>query len=219
MKIILLAILILSNVYDFEYSEKVLDDFKSTYERGYYSRSYEIPEYLKEDMYGKSVEANNPVLSSLLAIDLAYHDFDGNIKIGTIIANKNIKAEIEEIFEILFYEKFKFYQIKPICYYDGDDLISMENNNTSSFNYRTIKNSSKLSKHSEGMAIDINPIQNPYFKKGLCLPNEGRKFLNRRKNEIGQINADSEIVKIFKSYGWTWGGEWNSPKDYQHFEK
>jgi len=91
----------------------------------------------------------------------------------------------------------------------------MSANNTSAFNYRNIKGTDRLSKHSYGIAIDINPLFNPFVKKNSVEP-EGAKYIPSRK---GTLTGSSEVVKIFKSYGWQWGGDWNRGKDYQHFEK
>jgi len=88
-------------------------------------------------------------------------------------------------------------------------------NNTSAFNYRKVTGGKSLSMHSYGFAIDINPVQNPYFKGSIVLP-EGAIY-----NPVapGTLTAASPIVKTFKRLGWGWGGEWKSLKDYQHFEK
>ena len=65
------------------------------------------------------------------------------------------------------------------------------------------------------MAIDINPQQNPYVKNGTSMP-DGSEYNPDAK---GTIRAGSELVKAFKERGWTWGGDWKSLKDYQHFQK
>ena len=95
-------------------------------------------------------------------------------------------------------------------------VTSMSNdNNTVAFNYRKVKGSKVLSAHSYGMAIDINPIQNPHIKGKVIQP-PNAKYDPKVK---GTILRDSEIVKEFIKRGWQWGGRWKSSKDYQHFEK
>jgi hypothetical protein len=91
----------------------------------------------------------------------------------------------------------------------------MKDNNTSGFNYRFISGSKILSKHASGLAIDINPKQNPYIKNGTTTP-DGSIY---EIDSIGTLTEDSRIVKEFKKRGWTWGGDWKSLKDYQHFQK
>ena len=103
----------------------------------------------------------------------------------------------------------------------------MEANNTSCFNYRTIPNKTSLSNHSYGLAIDINPRINPYVTNGGqdVSPQNGAKYAERDiKKCTGEykenmIHKGDTIYNLFIEHGFTWGGEWNSAKDYQHFEK
>lgn len=194
-------------------------EFKDTYRGNYYSRSYELPLFLMEKMYGKSVEKGNKVIGSLVAVDVAYRDFNNDVKVGTLIVNKSVDYEIQEIFREIYFSAFNIYQINPVSYFDGKDDISMKNNNSSAFNYRYIQGSKRLSNHSFGLALDINPVQNPFVKKGRVYPEEGEKYLDRSLSDKGLITEGSSVVKIFKKYGWTWGGDWKTSKDYQHFEK
>ena len=89
------------------------------------------------------------------------------------------------------------------------------------FNDRPIEGSEVLSYHQLGCAIDVNPLVNPYikFSTNAILPITGETYLDRTLDEKGMITEESECVKIFKKYGWSWGGDWHSLKDYQHFEK
>jgi hypothetical protein len=92
----------------------------------------------------------------------------------------------------------------------------MDDNNTSAFNYRNVANTNRLSNHSYGRAIDFNPFTNPaVYSDGKISP-QGAKY---NKNKPGTLTQESELVKFFKSKGWQWGGDWNSLKDYQHFDK
>ena len=111
--------------------------------------------------------------------------------------------------------------MKLPCEYGGIDELSMRDNNTSAYNDRPIEGSGATSYHQLGRAIDINPLVNPYirFSDGEVLPETARQYLDRNRSVKGMINDDSPCVHVFKKYGWTWGGDWNSVKDYQHFEK
>ncbi len=95
----------------------------------------------------------------------------------------------------------------------------MKANNTSAFNFRNISNTDELSKHALGLAIDINPLFNPCVNNGIASIKESEKYINRKNYSLGMIVEDDDCVRIFKKYGWTWGGDWVNPKDYQHFEK
>lgn len=128
-----------------------------------------------------------------------------------IEVNKHLKSDVISIFDELFNIKFPIYSIIPIDVFDYSDEQSVLANNSSGYNYRYVKGTNRLSDHSKGIAIDINPIQNPWLDKNA--------FSLKRKYDIkekGTITLD--IVNIFKKYGWEWGGNWNIP-DYQHFYK
>ena len=106
--------------------------------------------------------------------------------------------------------------------YDADDNASMADNNSSSFNYRVVEGTTHLSKHSQGLAIDINPRYNPYIHtlngQTVCSPENGSDYADRSKDFPYKIDTEDYAYKLFLEYGFSWGGNWNSSKDYQHFE-
>ncbi len=155
------------------------------------------------------------VKQELTLIKVNYFGFDGKLHQGELVVNCAVSAEVKAIFKKLLSAQFPIEKVIPISAYDWNDEKSMLDNNTSAFNYRVIKGTERLSKHSYGLAIDINPFLNPYVKKKSVEP-EGAIYNPKVK---GTITANSDIVNIFKSYGWHWGGDWTKGKDYQHFEK
>lgn len=157
----------------------------------------------------------NEVRKNLTIITVLYFGFDEKIHKGQIVIHKKLSAEIKEIFDELFAKRFPIEKVIPIVKYNWDDEASMRDNNSSAFNYRFISGTKKLSNHSYGTAIDINPFQNPYIVGKKTLPH-GSKY---DKNAKGTILAGSFVVKAFKKRGWKWGGDWTTRRDYQHFEK
>ena len=155
------------------------------------------------------------VRKSLTLINVMYISFDEKIHKGQVVIHKKLSAEVKEIFDELLAKRFPIEKVIPIVSYRWDDEASMQDNNSSAFNYRYIAGTEKLSNHSYGTAIDINPFQNPYIVGKKISPAGS----NYNKNEKGTITPDSDIVKAFKKRGWEWGGEWETRKDYQHFEK
>jgi poly-gamma-glutamate synthesis protein (capsule biosynthesis protein) len=108
--------------------------------------------------------------------------------------------------------------------YGGNDTASMAANNTSAFNCRPVEGTTRLSAHASGLAIDINPVQNPWVKGNEVDPVAGRPFDTVPKRQAAQNRGQPGIilgggaaVATFKRNGWTWGGDWRSEKDYQHF--
>lgn len=184
----------------------------------------EISDSLFARMMGKSYKQDTTIpRSELRVVHVLHYDFEGNIKQGEIICNKAICEDLAEIFKALYEEKYPIEKIRPVDDYDADDEKSMTDNNTSCFNWRQIAGTKKLSTHSQGLAIDINPLMNPMVKtrNGIqsVSPKAGKAFANRRKAFKGKIERNDLCYKLFKSHGFTWGGDWHSLKDYQHFEK
>jgi hypothetical protein len=170
---------------------------------------YTLDEALRESNIPSSVR------NTLGLVTVYYYGFDGRLHQGQVIVNKEIVNDIVEIFKVIEEIKFPVERVVPIVKYNWSDEKSMNDNNTSSFNYRFISGSRILSMHANGLAIDINPKQNPYVKNGTNIP-AGSEY---KLNNIGTITPDSKMVKLFKEKGWTWGGDWKSLKDYQHFQK
>jgi len=176
---------------------------------------------VKERIVGVSWRENSPVkLEELSYINVTYWGFDDKEHIGEMIVNKELAQEVIEIFKELYEAKYPIEKIKLIDEYNADDSLSMADNNTSAFCFREVTGQKGVfSQHSYGVAIDINPIQNPYVKGDVVLPEEGIEYLDRTNIRKGMITVGDPCYNAFKSRGWTWGGEWNSLKDYQHFEK
>lgn len=181
---------------------------------------YEIDDSLFNRIKGKSYKADCTVpLSDLRYISVAYNDAEGETQKGEIIANRAIADDLLDIFRNLYEAGYRIERINLIDEFEADDVQSMLANNTSCFNFRKIAGSKKLSKHALGMAIDINPYYNPYVKGTTVSPEESRPYADRNGEFAYKIDENDLCYKEFKAHGFTWGGEWNSLKDYQHFEK
>lgn len=155
------------------------------------------------------------VLENLRLVNVYYYGFDDKLHKGQLVVHKDIVLDMIEIFELIRESRFPIGKVIPISKYGWSDEKSMQDNNTSAFNYRFISGSRVISNHAAGLAIDINPVLNPYIKNGNSLP-ENCVY---DTTKAGTILSDSELVKEFKRRGWQWGGDWKSLKDYQHFEK
>lgn len=159
-------------------------------------------------------------------MNVLYYDFNGEVQTGELICNKGIARDLVEIFYELYLNEYQIEKIRLIDEYAGDDTASMEDNNTSCFNYRVVDGTNSLSKHALGCAIDINPFYNPYIvfdKTGngndYISPKGSEIYVDRSQNFPYKIDENDLCYKLFKEHGFTWGGDWNSCKDYQHFQK
>jgi peptidoglycan L-alanyl-D-glutamate endopeptidase CwlK len=157
------------------------------------------------------------IFERLVVIPVSFCSFGDGIGEGSVVIDRELADDIKELFERMFREKFSLQSVIPVSdvRFGWDDEQSMRANNTSAFNYRAIAGVAKLSNHARGRAIDINPFLNPEIRGGVVRPQGAAYDPSRR----GTITADSFIVSFLKERGWTWGGDWTSLKDYQHFEK
>lgn len=184
----------------------------------------EIDQDIIDRIYGKSYKEYSDIpYSELRYIRVLHTDFEGQTRIGELIVNKKIAQDVVDIFRDLYDISYPIEKMLLIDEYDADDIKSMEDNNTSAFNFRYIEGTKKRSVHSDGLAIDINPLYNPYVRtkdgKSGVLPENAAEYADRTKDNIYYIKKDDPCYKAFTSRGFTWGGEWKSKKDYQHFEK
>ena len=162
--------------------------------------------------------------ADLRLVRVLHYDANGKVHQGEIVCNKAIAGDLIEIFRQLYQARYPIERIRPIDEYGADDERSMSHNNSSSFCYRTVSGTTKLSKHASGMAIDINTRYNPYVRKGkdgrqLVSPANGRPYADRRKNFPYKIKKGDLLYNLFIQHGFRWGGDWRTMKDYQHFEK
>jgi hypothetical protein len=156
------------------------------------------------------------IADRLSMADVCYFSFDGMRHQGQIIVDCSLEDDVSEIFTLIEKLKFPIGKAIPIVTYGWQDGESMAANNTSCFNYRVIEGTTKLSLHSFGRALDINPVQNPViYPNGLIAP-EGAVYNPQKK---GAFTAANPIVQEFLKRGWHWGGNFEQPKDYHHFEK
>ncbi len=180
-----------------------------------------LPEDVKEKMEGVSWKPGCPVpLEDLAYVRVTYWGFDDKKHRGEIIVHREVAGEVADIFKDLYAAKFPIQKVKLIDEYGADDNRSMADNNTSGFCFRPVPgNNSKLSLHSYGVAVDINPVQNPYVVGDKILPSEGKAYINRDPVRKGMIVEGDACFRAFVDRGWTWGGSWKYYKDYQHFQK
>lgn len=208
--------------------KEVIPEDRVTYKEGFYYQP------LDDEIIERITGCSYPVLNEDEVIEISYADlsyvvvqyvgFDFETHEGEIICNNAIAGDLVEIFYELYRNEYQIEQIALIEEYDGDDYASCEANNTSCFNYRQVVGSNSLSKHALGLAIDINPLYNPYITynsdgSANVYPENAADYADRSKAFPYKIDENDLCYKLFTEHGFTWGGHWNSVKDYQHFQK
>jgi hypothetical protein len=181
-----------------------------------------VPDSVRDRIAGVSWKEGCPVpIEDLRYITVSYVDFGQTPRYGELIMHKSVAGEIVDIFKEIYDARFPIARMELVDGFGADDALSMEANNTSAFNYRTVSGTASLSKHAYGLAIDINAVQNPYVVKadGYVSPAAGREYADRAAARPGMILPGDPVHAAFKSRGWTWGGDWKYTIDYQHFQK
>lgn len=185
--------------------------------------SYPVPDSVFVRMQGKSYKLGCPVpRAELRYLRLSYCNADGETHTGEMVCHRAIAGELVSIFRELWKAGYRIGTMQLIDDFGADDQRSMEANNTSCFNYRTVAGSTVVSKHGRGMAVDVNPLYNPCVRGNQVEPASGRKWAwNRKRTENTPylILRGDLCYRLFRQYGFRWGGDWRSLKDYQHFEK
>jgi hypothetical protein len=184
----------------------------------------ELTQATKDRINGKSYGKNCEIpYEELRYVRVLHWGFDGLSHSGELIVNKAIAEEIVEIFTELYEAKYPIERMVLVDEYDADDNNSMAANNSSAFNYRVIEGTNRVSLHSFGMAIDINPYYNPYVHEvdgeRVVTPVEGAKYEDRSLDCPYYIQSEDICYQAFIKRGFTWGGDWKNTKDYQHFQK
>ena len=179
-----------------------------------------IPAAVEARIRGVSYPEDAEVkLSDLRYLQLSYIDFDGNAQVGEMICNKAIADDLVVIFRELYEARYPIRSIRLIDDFNGDDEASMAADNTSCFNYRKKTGMRELSKHARGLAVDINPFENPYVRPSRVRPAGASAFADRSKDFPHKIDKNDLCYRLFRERGFSWGGTWRSVRDYQHFEK
>lgn len=175
-------------------------------------------------MQGKSYKAECTIpLSELRYIKALHVTQDGVIMLGEMVVNRAIAQDVVAILRRLYEAGYPIERMVLVDEYDADDETSMRANNSSAFNYRHTPGGTRLSAHSRGMAVDINPLYNPYVKRYpdrvYVAPATATEYVNRHGAFPYKIDRDDLCCRLFLERGFEWGGDYKTIKDYQHFEK
>ena len=157
--------------------------------------------------------------SALRRVRLSHWGFDGRVHTGALVVNENAVRDVVVVFRRLYGARFPVRRMRPIDAYGGDDERSLAADNTAGFNcrYAVDPGPRRWSTHAYGLAIDVNPVENPYLEGGRVHPRVGRAYLDRSRFRPGMAVRGRMLVRAFAAVGWQWGGRWRGTPDYQHF--
>lgn len=148
---------------------------------------------------------------------LAFVGFDGRRHTGELLVNKAAVRPLARVFHDLYDARFPLEEMRITTKAEQTAPPTGDGNDTGAFNCRAVRGASTYSQHAYGLAVDVNPFQNPYTKGNIVLPELARAYLDRSRSAPGMIHPGGVVVRAFARVGWGWGGSWHGLKDLQHF--
>lgn len=135
----------------------------------------------------------------LVEIQVPYLDRSGNLCTRKLRVHKALANAFQKAYQELVDVGFRAYN----C---GGTYEPRFRNNKSTQNDPT---NARVSTHSYGITVDINPGENPM----LGITGSASDY----QPGINPYSVTAREVGIMAKYGFGWGGNWKSSKDYMHF--
>jgi D-alanyl-D-alanine carboxypeptidase len=163
-------------------------------------------------------------LSDLRLLKVTYRGFDKHNHTGEIVTNKRAAGPLATVFHRLYLLHFPIRHMSVADTYGVNGHAPKPGDPTGSFECRDAvpspcsggNSTGNWSNHAYGLAIDINPVENPYVGCGMSRDPLAQSYRDRSRHRPGMVTA--AVVRAFKSIGWGWGGAWSGDtKDYMHF--
>jgi hypothetical protein len=153
---------------------------------------------------------------------MTFWGFDHQVHTGEMIVNSSVARDVVTVFRKLYEAHFPIEEMRVTSLKEQRLLHSAPTgdiNDTSSFECRQVTLGATWSEHAFGLAIDINPFQNPYIRGDLVAPELARAYVSRSWRRPGMILEGGPVTRAFDREGWGWGGRWSGLKDYMHFSQ
>ncbi|MDO7867644.1 M15 family metallopeptidase [Nocardioides jiangxiensis] len=148
-------------------------------------------------------------------VRLTFRGFDGARHTGELLLNRSVAAPVASVFRELWRQRFPLEEMRVTTRAELDAPPYGDGNDTSAFVCRPAVGSSRFSEHAYGLAVDVNPFQNPYTKGDLVLPELAGSYVDRDPLRPGMLTPGA--IAAFARIGWEWGGDWHTLKDRHHF--
>src|SRR5262249_22587509 len=141
----------------------------------------------------------------LKLIKFSYVDFGGQLlDDGEIVVMDAAAKHVLNIFNTLRKIRFPIAKARLMNHYEGNDEASMADDNTWALSVRDIVGGDTISLHAYGLAVDVNPIQNPFARRsGATLtfsPVAGVENANRLNDRPGKpirLGMAETVIDIF----------------------
>jgi hypothetical protein len=156
-------------------------------------------------------------LADLRYLTVSFRGFDGRAHTGELVVNRRVADQVVSVFARLYRAAFPIEEMRLVTTADLEAHPTGDGNNTAAFVCRAARQQRRWSAHAYGLAVDVDPFQNPYARGDLVLPELASSYLDRGRARPGMIRPGDVVTSTFAGIGWTWGGTWRSPTDLMHF--
>lgn len=167
---------------------------------------------------GRTWSSRCPVgLEGLRYLTVTFRGFDDLAHTGELVVAASEAEDVVSVFRALYAADYPIEEMRLPTTADLEAHPTGDGNNTAALVCRPTTGGTSWSAHAYGLAIDLNPFQNPYEKGDVVLPELASSYLDRSWQRPAMIRPGSLVVREFARIGWAWGGAWSTLKDYQHF--
>jgi len=159
-------------------------------------------------------------------LTVTYRGFDRQMHTGELVVNAKAAFPLKRVFRRLYRIRFPIRHIGFAYTYGKRSDWPRDGDVTAAFHCRQSvpspcsggTKSGRWSNHAYGLAVDLNPTENPYIGCGQSRDPATKPFRDRSVHRRGMV--DDRVVEAFGSVGWEWGGAWTGDtKDYMHFSE
>ena len=163
-------------------------------------------------------------LSGLRLVTVSHWGFDGRAHTGQLVVNARAAGPLGRVFGQLYRLHFPIRHMTLADMYGPTRGRPRDGDVTGSFDCRQAvpspctggSGTGTWSMHAFGLAVDVNPVENPYVGCGQSRDPTARRFFDRSRHRRGMVTR--RAIAAFHAIGWGWGGSWaGSTKDYMHF--
>jgi hypothetical protein len=184
-----------------------------------------LPESVRADLTGRFWHRGCPVgLTDLRLLAVTHWGFDGRQRTGRLVVDARAAQGLSRVFARLYELRFPIRHMQLADAYGPEEAEPSDGDVTASFECRQSvpspcvggSRSGRWSNHAYGLAIDLNPRENPYVGCGRTRDPTRAAYLDRSRLRPGMVTP--AVVRAFRTIGWGWGGDWSgATKDYMHF--
>ncbi|GBC86718.1 hypothetical protein HRbin12_00716 [bacterium HR12] len=182
-----------------------------------------LPRSVRRELRGSTWRPGCPVrLADLALLRFNHVGFDGGIHRGRLVVHRSVAADVLGVFRRLFEARFPLERVDLAPRFRPHADPHTRRNVTAGFNCRPVITpegpGATFSQHAYGLAVDVNPLQNPYVAADGSVRNRfARPYADRTLDRPGMIHEGDVVVRAFEAIGWAWGGRWSGAKDFMHF--